>query len=413
MRSRPDKAKLTIALTSLIWLVGLVIGGIVDSLLPWCVVLLCTTLVFLFTAKAEPQKQIVIGEKKLPGQIRETKVVSFLASCAGSYALISLVLGSWIVMHLLLKHTEHEMKAEQQVVDIELVALKDYQDKQMLLSGTKPKPTLRKSTPTPQITVHGVDQIKLAKNASFNPAKSRGDDFSSAVDPRPSQMTMPAHVAARANSAKSPILATAGINAPAYQTSFFLVQGQPLEQSASKESDPTRLVTRPVPPSLMQASKQKNLTNNHKAPAQKKDEPFMEEVQPPEMIELVDNKGDQSTNVWQPGGHSQDSTGQHSDLVDYLKELNKRIKSAWVPPGKDSRAAEVLFRIRDTGRLAFVRITHSSGNNELDASIVKAIAGTAPFRRLPSDYPLGYIDVRYTFNYKVDGLAEIRNSEWQ
>jgi TonB family protein len=432
VRVRPDKAKLTIGLTSLIWLAALVIGGIADSLLPWCAVLFVTSLIFLCNAKKQPQGQIsqsLIGENKTPngehrtpigkhkigifGQIRENKAVTFLASCATSYALLSMMLGCWIVMHLLVKHTESQIKVEQQVVDIELVALKDYQDKQMLLSGSKPKPTLRKSVPSPQVTVHGVSQIKLAKSESLNPAKSRGDDSSSAIDPRASQMPMPAHVAAKASSAKSPVLATAGVNAPTYQTKFFLVQGQPLAESASRENDPTRLVTKPVPPSVMQASRQKNTTKNLKTPAQKKDEPFMEELRPPEMIELVDNKGDQSPNVWQPGGHSQDSTGQHSDLVDYLKELNKKIKSAWIPPGKDSRAAEVLFRIRDTGRLAFVRILHSSGNNELDSSVVKAIAGTAPFRPLPSGYPLGYLDVRYTFNYKVDGLAEIRNSAWQ
>src|SRR5262249_60732732 len=61
------------------------------------------------------------------------------------------------------------------------------------------------------------------------------------------------------------------------------------------------------------------------------DESFMEEVAPPELVELVDNEGDSGVDVWQAGGRSTGGKGGHSELTLYLKEPNPRIKTAQSP----------------------------------------------------------------------------------
>jgi TonB family protein len=133
----------------------------------------------------------------------------------------------------------------------------------------------------------------------------------------------------------------------------------------------------------------------------------MEEVSPPELVELVDNEGDDGKDVWQPGGRSSGGRGARSELTAYLKELNRRVKRTWEPPRGISRTAEVLFRVRRQGTLALLRLVRSSGDPEADEAALRAVAAALPFRALPPDYSGSYLDVKYTFNYLTDELTEI------
>jgi TonB family protein len=133
----------------------------------------------------------------------------------------------------------------------------------------------------------------------------------------------------------------------------------------------------------------------------------MEEVQPPELVEIVNNEGDQSFNLWQPGGNSTSGSGAHSELTNYLKELNRKIRRAWSPPRGQSRRAEILFRIKRSGTLALLRVLRSSGDPQADEAALQAITASSPFGGLPADYKLSYIDVAYKFNYTVDQLSEV------
>ena len=263
-------------------------------------------------------------------------------------------------------------KVEQQVVDIELYSLPTIKTAINCYPGSKEMPTLAKSKPSDRVTIASV-KPSFSNGKVISDAKTQGTARDS--DNLTSQL------------------------AQVVPMSTFLVADH---KAMPASSGPTKS-------DEMQKQKTSSKESCAKMPSQVENKVFLEEVYPPEMIELVDNNGDQSLNVWQPGGHSSGGSGQRSDLMDYLKDLNRRIKSLWSPPGNDSHVAEVLFRIRKTGQLAFLKVLHTSGSADVDESILKSITAAAPFKPLPGDYPNDYLDVKYTFNYKVDGLAEVSN----
>lgn len=132
------------------------------------------------------------------------------------------------------------------------------------------------------------------------------------------------------------------------------------------------------------------------------------------MVEMTDTEGEnRAQELYQSGGRSAGGKGAKNNMSLYLKELHRRIKRAWRPPGGESRTAEILFRLKRTGQLASMKLTRSSGNNELDDAAMVAIAGCAPFKTLPQEYPSDYLDLLYTFNYSVDSLAEANKPQVQ
>lgn len=138
--------------------------------------------------------------------------------------------------------------------------------------------------------------------------------------------------------------------------------------------------------------------------------PYIAEVEPPEMVELIENDGDSDAmQVFQRGGDSTGGKGKENGLSRYLKDLHRRIKNAWTPPKGKSHRLEVLFRLNKNGSLSFARISQSSGLLETDRSAVAAIQGAAKKPQpLPSDYEPEYLEVLYTFNYNVDELREVK-----
>jgi TonB family protein len=134
----------------------------------------------------------------------------------------------------------------------------------------------------------------------------------------------------------------------------------------------------------------------------------LEEVQPPEMVEMIENDGvADAERVFLGGGSSVGGRGAENELSVYMKELHKRIKHAWSPPREKSREVRILFRIRKDGGLAFVRVTQSSGDADTDGVALSAVAKAVTTRKLPEDYQLPYLDVQYTFRYTADELKEI------
>ncbi|MCC7528326.1 MAG: TonB C-terminal domain-containing protein, partial [Candidatus Melainabacteria bacterium] len=123
--------------------------------------------------------------------------------------------------------------------------------------------------------------------------------------------------------------------------------------------------------------------------------------------EVVDNEGDAGIEIFQAGGRSAGGKGAPSSLQDYLKLLHKRIKRAWSPPNGDPRVAQILFRITKAGKLKQIRLVRSSGNSDCDEAAMNAICACAPFKGLPPDFPSDCLDIKYTFNYKVDSLSEV------
>lgn len=90
------------------------------------------------------------------------------------------------------------------------------------------------------------------------------------------------------------------------------------------------------------------------------------------------------------------------DFGPYMRELQRRIKMNWDPPrGNESKQVVLLFKIAKDGRLLSCSVFKSSGNSDTDKAAIRAVAETAPFRPLPSEYKEQSIDIQFTFDYNV------------
>lgn len=351
---RRRAAACIIALASIVWISGLTALGYAQQALPWCLTLAATA----FGALASTGKRRT-GSAPRPVLAADWQPVSFMEAYALTYMIASIVLSAWIVYHLLYKPPPLQVK--RQVVDIELTALADFADRGDPLPGSEEKPTLRK------------------RKAST--LTSQGD------------------------LAALPTPASTAWRAPTAETGDVHVKAQAANEKRDQEVE--KQATFIFQPSTLPVERQSAAPPSSRKPSQTADDSFWQEVRPPELVELTDNEGDDSLNVWQPGGHSQGGTGSKSQLSAYLKELNKRIKIAWFPPAGDTWKTEILFRIRKSGQLASARLFRSSGNLEADEAAMSAIVSSAPFKELPADYPHPYLDLHYSFNYNVDQLTEV------
>ena len=133
----------------------------------------------------------------------------------------------------------------------------------------------------------------------------------------------------------------------------------------------------------------------------------IEEVQPPELVEVKENDGDTTNELWQDGGHSALGTGAYSSLASYLKDLHRKLRQHWSPPQGSVRHIKVVFRLAKDGSVISIKLMRSSGNILADNSALAAIRQAAPFGKLPADYSPQYLDLAYTFNYTSDELTEI------
>jgi TonB family protein len=413
---RENKAAIAISVASLLWIVALLVYGFVGTVLPWCVTLGGTAIISLAWFKT---RKHYLPFSFLP--VKDNKPVSFVESCAATYLVLSLVLGGWILAHWLLKTAAPHV--EQQVVDIELVSPADAQDRHMLLSGSAEKPTLAKSKPSEQVNMlaqrptfsarkvvseAGAPGVSKVNDGPQEESKSEKKNLL-ATNVAGAKLVDPIKMAIHEQAESGKQVVSVNGRKDQKASPLELAQVVPLSTFLVPQHQAQAASTAATKSNQLDKQKASAYTSHAKMPAQVENKVFLEEVAPPEMIELVDNKGDTSLNVWQPGGHSTGGAGEKSELMDYLKDLNHRIKSLWSPPGTDPHVAEVLFRIRKTGELAFMKVLHSSGSEDVDESIFQAVTTAAPFKPLPADYPNNYLDVKYTFNYKVDGLAEVSN----
>lgn len=89
------------------------------------------------------------------------------------------------------------------------------------------------------------------------------------------------------------------------------------------------------------------------------------------------------------------------DFGPYMSDLQKRIKSAWLPPkGCESKRVVVVFKVHRGGELSNQRIDHSSGVAVADQAALKALENAAPFRPLPAGSSEN-VDIQFTFDYNV------------
>jgi len=98
------------------------------------------------------------------------------------------------------------------------------------------------------------------------------------------------------------------------------------------------------------------------------------------------------------------------DYSDYLKSVQKQIKTNWHPPvSKLSGESEILFSIDKNGNVPSVKISHSAENTQMDRAALKAVVDSQPFALPPGNKD---ISVQYTFTYNPyhRGDKQIGNS---
>lgn len=88
----------------------------------------------------------------------------------------------------------------------------------------------------------------------------------------------------------------------------------------------------------------------------------------------------------------------------YMRELQRQIRSNWVPPKFDFSARVILvFTIEKDGRLSKSAVYKSSGVAAADEAAIEALKKAAPFKPLPAEFKGNSIDIQFTFDYNVFG----------
>lgn len=421
----------TIIVCSASWLAGFLISRTTAQTLPWAVALGTAGMFTLFwlakRSNDRPAYVFKIGETR-------TFVISdglALSLCAASVLVLSLM---WFQTHA--PHTVQMVR--RQVIDIELVSANDAVDRHDILPGTEKKADEQKKIQSNAVktqqgkTLVVSDPKQIGKQAqppaaakvekqiaatptSGHPAPSKDTDNSAK---QPSKIAKTSPKSALTNSKTETIAAK---SAPA--ENGVQVKARAVKAVSPQPEKPMGFITHAPASnadhvmtgfSAQQPSKWQTRTTSQIRirPASRGIASF-EEVAPPEMVELTDSDGEnRAQELWQSGGRSANGKGAKSNLTAYLKELHRRIKRAWRPPGGETRTAEILFRIKRTGQLASIKLIRTSGSNELDDAAMVAIAGCAPFKTLPQDVPTDYLDLLYTFNYTVDSLAEAQKGQY-
>jgi TonB family protein len=271
-------------------------------------------------------------------------------------------------------HTWHAhsraFRSKRQVIDIVLVSPNDYEDRHDVLPSTKPT-----DVPARDVAVQGKHETVVPSIKVPTPAV------------RP-----------------VPVLATV----TARGVKNFNLPGAFSNQRKDEVADPAFVVRQQ--PSPAPASQNKKIAAVVQ-PKVEATQPVLEEVAPAQLLEMTE-QNEKASEVSQNGGHSKGGTGSQTLLVAYLRDVHRRIKHAWTPGADDiTGSAQIMFRIRKNGRLVSMRLIRSSGESDTDDSAMHAITACAPFKPLPPEFTADYLDLLYTFNYKVDQLSEVPHAE--
>ena len=90
------------------------------------------------------------------------------------------------------------------------------------------------------------------------------------------------------------------------------------------------------------------------------------------------------------------------DLGPYFDEVKRRVKSNWNPSYRAEEYTTFLtFDIQKNGQITGLRVTQSSGSEQVDRESLNAVQNSAPFAPLPPDFPLESLGVRFSFNIYI------------
>ena len=97
------------------------------------------------------------------------------------------------------------------------------------------------------------------------------------------------------------------------------------------------------------------------------------------------------------------------DVRPYLISLMSSVKRKWYQEmpasarGGDKGAVSIQFRVQKDGKLldSSLKISSSSGKQDLDDASLNAIRNAAPFDHLPRNFPQPFMEMRVFFHYNM------------
>jgi periplasmic protein TonB len=90
------------------------------------------------------------------------------------------------------------------------------------------------------------------------------------------------------------------------------------------------------------------------------------------------------------------------DLSQYFAEIKRRVKSNWQPSyAVEEYTTFLTFEIQKNGQVTGLRVTQSSGSQQVDRESLAAVQNSAPFSPLPPEFPLEALDVEFSFNIYI------------
>lgn len=389
-----------------LWLFGLQRVENPDGTVPWYITIACTTSLFLLASSKEKSLDFLPGlpKAKAPIALRESLSICFLTVAVTFYI--------WIGISLL-QNTKPLTQKRLQVVDIQLISEKDFQNHHSILPGSQVKDRLRRRAADIKEEQGSLLAQERQAESSSSRIHVRSQARSSGADQSPRQIQ---------TSGKS-------------QLSETLQNQNDLETAKNKKpesANTSRLANAAVPSTQTQAAipimvpkswQTKSIDANSFPPrsmakssqsqrSERASQPLISEVQASEMVRLMENDGEaDALHIFAQGGMSSGGKGAQNNLSKYLRELHKRIKSAWSPPPGISRKVEMLFRLSREGKLLSYRIQTSSEDRDTDSSAIGAVQSALKNNPpLPGEYPHQYLDLLYTFTYNVDQLQETESN---
>lgn len=117
---------------------------------------------------------------------------------------------------------------------------------------------------------------------------------------------------------------------------------------------------------------------------------------------LIINKDKNLKNTTQTKKETEVLSKNPSEFIPYMETVQTKIRKNWHPPkDNNSKSIQALFSLNRNGELIKSSISKSSGNLEMDKSILNAIKKSSPFKPLPKTYKEPTIDIQFTFDYNV------------
>ena len=89
----------------------------------------------------------------------------------------------------------------------------------------------------------------------------------------------------------------------------------------------------------------------------------------------------------------------YEDIMNsYMKDMEQRIKSNWLPSDENFRNKTVVtFQIMRDGTIKSSKVSESSGDKQFDVDAIKAVEHTGKVAPLPKDILDEYIYIIFTF----------------